>query len=345
MLNGTNVTSSRYQSGVRILDSSVYTFYQIDGLEHILSGSIQNEAEANAVVNIVDSLRRNSQNNDWSSRVRIITFYSAQVTLIQRLLRKKNMKNVLVNTVDASQGSEYDVVILSFVRSGGKANRGTVGFLTDDRRLNVAMTRAKYQLIAVGNIQWMANLSEEKGRSVKRLAIDAIERGCLFSFPSSDNFQSNKRKPSPLKYSHLENGAIKSSIQPDTRERKKRTRTINDTKLKLLQSKKKNTYTPSQPESSRNSSLSSAFLNAEEVNSTFSFDNVKNDRQLTTSQLTTAIVADSVYTDKQPKTKHSIDCLGSGYTERRPNELVEPQPQSSELSKAETMAVFEEFTF
>ncbi|OEU15131.1 hypothetical protein FRACYDRAFT_165538, partial [Fragilariopsis cylindrus CCMP1102] len=58
---------------------------------------------------------------------------------------------VLVATVDSSQGCEADFVILSFVRSEGNGGRNTVGFLMDDRRLNVALTRAKYQIIGVGN--------------------------------------------------------------------------------------------------------------------------------------------------------------------------------------------------
>lgn len=50
-------------------------------------------------------------------------------------------------TVDSFQGSECDVVILSFVRSN---SRGSVGFVKGYQRLNVALTRAKHLLICVG---------------------------------------------------------------------------------------------------------------------------------------------------------------------------------------------------
>jgi superfamily I DNA and/or RNA helicase len=50
--------------------------------------------------------------------------------------------------VDAFQGQERDVIIISFVRSNDK---GEVGFLSDIRRTNVAMTRARKKLIMIGD--------------------------------------------------------------------------------------------------------------------------------------------------------------------------------------------------
>ncbi|OEU17912.1 hypothetical protein FRACYDRAFT_164706, partial [Fragilariopsis cylindrus CCMP1102] len=82
-----------------------------------------------------------------SDKIRIITFYSAQVATLKQMLHKEGgMSNVLVATVDSSQGCEADIVILSFVRTSNNA-----GFLKDNRRMNVALTRAKYKLICLGN--------------------------------------------------------------------------------------------------------------------------------------------------------------------------------------------------
>ena len=61
---------------------------------------------------------------------------------------KKKINQVKVLTVDSFQGSEMDIVILSFVRSN-PANK--VGFLSDFSRINVAVTRAKHILLCVGN--------------------------------------------------------------------------------------------------------------------------------------------------------------------------------------------------
>ena len=53
-----------------------------------------------------------------------------------------------INTIDGFQGQERDVVYLSLVRSNEK---GEIGFLSDYRRINVAMTRARKQLVIVGD--------------------------------------------------------------------------------------------------------------------------------------------------------------------------------------------------
>ena len=53
---------------------------------------------------------------------------------------------VEVCTVDRFQGHEADLVFLSLVNS-----RNKIGFLDNPNRLNVALTRAKYQLVIVGD--------------------------------------------------------------------------------------------------------------------------------------------------------------------------------------------------
>jgi predicted DNA helicase len=83
----------------------------------------------------------------------IITPYSAQVDYLRHLAQGSSQlealhKLVSINTVDAFQGQERDVIAISFVRSNDK---GEVGFLSDIRRTNVAMTRAKKKLIMVGD--------------------------------------------------------------------------------------------------------------------------------------------------------------------------------------------------
>ena len=61
-------------------------------------------------------------------------------------------ETIEVNTVDAFQGREKDVIIFNCVRSNHSTNiQSSLGFLTDQRRLNVAITRPRHFLIIVGN--------------------------------------------------------------------------------------------------------------------------------------------------------------------------------------------------
>lgn len=83
----------------------------------------------------------------------IISPYRAQVRLIRRLLKWQKFfrslrRQISVNSVDGFQGQERDVIIISMVRDNGS---GSIGFLRDLRRMNVAITRARMKLIIVGN--------------------------------------------------------------------------------------------------------------------------------------------------------------------------------------------------
>ncbi|KAI0305372.1 P-loop containing nucleoside triphosphate hydrolase protein [Multifurca ochricompacta] len=82
------------------------------------------------------------------SQVGIITPYQAQVTLLTSLLRPLHGPDLEIGTVDGMQGREKEAVIISLVRSNDKRE---VGFLKEERRLNVAMTRARRHLCVVGD--------------------------------------------------------------------------------------------------------------------------------------------------------------------------------------------------
>ena len=76
----------------------------------------------------------------------IIALYKSQASLIERLLNTdKTLSSVQVSTVDAFQGAEKDVIILTVCRTD------QLGFSVSPKRLNVAITRAKRHLIVLGH--------------------------------------------------------------------------------------------------------------------------------------------------------------------------------------------------
>jgi superfamily I DNA and/or RNA helicase len=61
---------------------------------------------------------------------------------------------ITINTIDGFQGQERDVIYISLVRSNAK---NEIGFLSDYRRMNVAMTRARKLLIIIGDSATVGN--------------------------------------------------------------------------------------------------------------------------------------------------------------------------------------------
>ncbi|MDA1230239.1 MAG: AAA domain-containing protein [Planctomycetota bacterium] len=85
------------------------------------------------------------------SDIAVIAPYAAQV----RWLRENAIYDQLeIDTVDGFQGREKEAVVISLVRSN---SIGEIGFLSDARRMNVALTRAKRKMIIVGDSATLAS--------------------------------------------------------------------------------------------------------------------------------------------------------------------------------------------
>lgn len=110
------------------------------------------------------------------SSIGIITPYEGQRAFLinymqmNGVLPKDKYAEIEVASVDAFQGREKDYIILSCVRSNDHLG---IGFLSDFRRLNVALTRAKYGLIILGNARvlsrhqlWFTLLNNYKSRGL-----------------------------------------------------------------------------------------------------------------------------------------------------------------------------------
>ncbi|MBI9012734.1 MAG: IGHMBP2 family helicase [Clostridiales bacterium] len=127
----------------RVLEGNIIDVIPVVGQEKMQkdSKSYYNDIEIEVVQRQIEKLLKQNIEKD---QIAVISPYKAQAKKLQMLF-----DDIEIDTVDAFQGREKDVVILSFVRSN---NHQTLGFLKDFRRLNVSISRAKSKLILVGNI-------------------------------------------------------------------------------------------------------------------------------------------------------------------------------------------------
>ena len=126
-----------------------------DGPEIRVDQSIAREAEALRIIELIKELiiKNPGRNLD----IGIISFYKGQVKYIKQKLEENFPRSVLesisCNTVDSYQGKEFDIVILSGVRSNTATLPGkSLGFIHHSAsRINVALSRARKLLIVVAD--------------------------------------------------------------------------------------------------------------------------------------------------------------------------------------------------
>uniref|UniRef100_F7B667 5'-3' DNA helicase ZGRF1 n=1 Tax=Equus caballus TaxID=9796 RepID=F7B667_HORSE len=124
-------------------------FYNVKGLEQIeRDNSFHNVAEAAFTLKLIQSLIASGISG---SLIGVITLYKSQMYKLCHLLSAvdfdhPHLKAVQVSTVDAFQGAEKEIIILSCVRTR------QVGFIDSEKRMNVALTRGRRHLLIVGNL-------------------------------------------------------------------------------------------------------------------------------------------------------------------------------------------------
>lgn len=90
--------------------------------------------------------------------IAIISPYKQQVILLQEIMKTSDhlqqySGKISVNTIDSFQGQERDIVYISLTRSNAD---NKIGFLSDIRRMNVAITRARKKLVVIGDSATLA---------------------------------------------------------------------------------------------------------------------------------------------------------------------------------------------
>lgn len=127
------------------------------GFEEKLEGtSSTNPEEAAFTIKhlslLVEDLRHRYSPEHFPS-IAVISPYKQQIHLLQEQVEhspelQPYQHRISVNTIDSFQGQERDIVYISMTRSNPE---GQIGFLSDIRRMNVAMTRARKKLVIVGD--------------------------------------------------------------------------------------------------------------------------------------------------------------------------------------------------
>ncbi|KAI0690995.1 P-loop containing nucleoside triphosphate hydrolase protein [Cerioporus squamosus] len=131
---------------------------------HAISGRNEREATSPSYFNIDEAIQvkayvvellKDKRHPLHPEDIGVIAPYHAQVRKIRRLLKDSGLGTVKVGSVEEFQGQERRVIIVSTVRSSADLlaydAKFTLGFLSNHRRFNVAMTRAKALLVVVGD--------------------------------------------------------------------------------------------------------------------------------------------------------------------------------------------------
>lgn len=156
---------------------------------------ISNEREASFVADIIEMIAKDRNQTDEQNRfesikrIGIITGYAAQVNKIKRKLREKKIhktSGLEFGTIDRFQGREYDLVILSLVRTK------KIGFLKEVRRMNVALSRAKNHLIVIGNLTALNRIANQELEKLERRISSNRAEDLIEQDPAS--FKRNKEE-------------------------------------------------------------------------------------------------------------------------------------------------------
>ena len=128
-----------------------------------------NPREAEITVALLQKIRASYQN-----RIAVITPYKNQNRKLRKALEAAEIKNVAVNTIDAFQGDEADIVIYCTTRA-----RNATDYFSNAARLNVAFSRARNLLVIVGSLNYFRKYPA--GHALPRIARYVETNGRIIS--------------------------------------------------------------------------------------------------------------------------------------------------------------------
>ncbi|GLZ11648.1 hypothetical protein Acsp04_18830 [Actinomadura sp. NBRC 104425] len=144
---------------------------QVGGGERWGQSGYLNKAEGQLLAELAEHYQRGGA--EWA----VIVPYRAQADRIAKSIARRigdaDLARLNVGTVDSFQGGERDVILYGFTRSNP---HGRVGFLKELRRANVAFTRAKHQLVLVGDLSTLTRAADRPFREMAAALCDHVTR-------------------------------------------------------------------------------------------------------------------------------------------------------------------------
>ncbi|KDQ06709.1 hypothetical protein BOTBODRAFT_121128 [Botryobasidium botryosum FD-172 SS1] len=171
-------------------------FHGIAGqdLREGISPSYFNPDEASLVKEYVSALRSNASLGLDDSHIGVIAPYSAQCAKI-RLLLKTQYPEINIGSAEQFQGQERRVIIISTVRSSREEVefdlRHTLGFVANQRRFNVAVTRAQALLIVIGDPS-VLSLDSMWREFMRYVSDNGGWRGVTMDGPQEEVYETNE---------------------------------------------------------------------------------------------------------------------------------------------------------
>lgn len=205
---GTLISSTFYNNlinnGVSEKDRTVaIKGYEDTAIEWISTSSFQNRFESsdgdsyinNFEVKIIEKKLKKidivAGHAEKHFKIGVITAYGSQKRALKNMINRSSYNNieVEVDTVDAFQGGQREIIIYSTVRSNKK---GDIGFLKSSERLNVSLSRAQSLLIITGDLDFLYGV--KRGVSAFSDIIDYIRRNdhCRITDWSEENEKYNQ---------------------------------------------------------------------------------------------------------------------------------------------------------
>eukprot|EP00049_Salpingoeca_infusionum_P022730 m.8426 g.8426 ORF g.8426 m.8426 type:complete len:1362 (-) comp5355_c0_seq1:4791-8876(-) len=167
---------SRDQRGALVPSIPALAFFDVSAgrEQRAADGSYMNQAECEFIAQLMQYLAHHDI--DLAS-VGVIALYKAQAEAIETRLKtiEGASRATQISTVDAFQGGEKDIIILSCVRTGG------IGFIDDAARINVAITRARRHLIILGKGQTLSSNTIWSQVLERVRHVDGLRSAALFA--------------------------------------------------------------------------------------------------------------------------------------------------------------------